>query len=298
MSGSMNRSPAANEVYELFKGLGDPPGTLFATGSDDENLLASPFAAKLMEGAVQRHEEESKVNIALRESEGLLRDMIDALPAAIYTTDAEGRLTHFNPAARVMSGREPQLGTDMWCVTWKLFLPDGTPLPHDECPMAVAIKEDRLVHGVEAVAERPDGTRVSAIANATPLHDSQGRVIGGINMLVDITDQKEAQARQALLSRELEHRTQNLFAVIQSIASRSMAGDRTLVEARQVFTDRLHALSHANDMLIATHWVGASLSEVIDREMAAFSGRFSMDGERLILNAHATQGFALIIHEL
>src|SRR5437762_7386176 len=84
------------------------------------------------------------------------RDMLEALPAAIYTTDAEGRLTYYNRAAVELSGREPQLGTDQWCVTWKLYHPDGTPMRHDECPMALSLKQRRAVRGAEAIAERPD----------------------------------------------------------------------------------------------------------------------------------------------
>ncbi len=57
----------------------------------------------------------------LRESERRFREMIDALPTAIYTTDAEGRITHFNPAAVEFSGRMVELGTDQWCVSWKLY---------------------------------------------------------------------------------------------------------------------------------------------------------------------------------
>ena len=80
-------------------------------------------------------------------SSGRFRAMIDALPAAIYTTDAEGRLTHFNPACVAFSGRMPKLGSDRWYVTWKLFHPDGRPMPHDECPMAVALKTGKAVRG-------------------------------------------------------------------------------------------------------------------------------------------------------
>src|ERR687885_2056734 len=68
-------------------------------------------------------------------------------------------------------------------------------MPHAECPMAIALKEGRPVRGVEAVAERPDGTRVPFIPYPTPLRDSAGRLIGGINMLVDISDRKAAEAR-------------------------------------------------------------------------------------------------------
>ena len=136
----------------------------------------------------------------VRESERRLRETIDALPAAIYTTDADGRLTHFNPAAVELSGRVPELGTDRWCVTWKLFRPDGTQLPHDECPMAVALKEGRAVDGSEIIAERPDGKRIWFIPYPRPLHDAEGRILGGVNMLVDITERKKAEQVTGLLA--------------------------------------------------------------------------------------------------
>lgn len=141
---------------------------------------------------------------ALRKSEKRFRDMMDALPVAIYTTDAQGRLTHFNSAAVEFSGRTPQLGTDEWCVSWKLYHPDGTPMPHDECPMAVALKEGRIVRGVEAIAERPDGTRLWFTPYPTPLRDADGRIVGGINMLVDITERKRDEDVKAKLAAIVE----------------------------------------------------------------------------------------------
>jgi PAS domain S-box-containing protein len=111
--------------------------------------------------------------------EWLSYQMIDALPAAIYTTDAQGRLTYFNRAAIELSGRTPDLGTDQWCVSWKLYRPDGTPLPHDMCPMAVALKEGRAVHGEVIIVERPDGKRCWVEPHPAPLFDESGKVIGG-----------------------------------------------------------------------------------------------------------------------
>ena len=130
---------------------------------------------------------------ALSDSQARYRAVIEALPAAVYTTDAEGRITMYNQAAVELSGRVPTIGSDSWCVTWKLYHPDGTPMAHEECPMAMALKEGRPIRGYEAIAERPDGSRVSFVPYPTPLHDSNGTMIGAINMLVDITERNTAE---------------------------------------------------------------------------------------------------------
>ena len=121
------------------------------------------------------------------------REMIDALPTAIYTTDPEGRLTHFNPAAVRLSGHVPELGTDQWCVTWKIWRPDGTYVAPDQCPMAAALKGLPIDTGGEYIAERPDGSRFWFSPYPTALRDCDGRIIGGINMLVDITERKRSE---------------------------------------------------------------------------------------------------------
>ena len=131
---------------------------------------------------------------ALRDNERRFREMVDALPAAVYTTDADGRLTHFNPAAAALAGRTPVLGSEQWCVSWKMFTPEGMPVPHAQSAMATALREDRPIHGVEAMLERPDGSNIWFRAHPTPVHDAQGRLVGGINMLLDITESRKAEA--------------------------------------------------------------------------------------------------------
>src|SRR6476659_3201576 len=128
------------------------------------------------------------------------RELLDALPAAIYTTDAAGRITYYNAAAVQLAGRRPKIGSDEWCVTWRLYQPDGTPLPHDECPMAVTLKEGHPVRGVEAIAERPDGTRVPFLPYPTPLRDATGQLVGAINLLVDLTERRRAEVESAQLA--------------------------------------------------------------------------------------------------
>ncbi|MDR3465988.1 MAG: PAS domain S-box protein [Xanthobacteraceae bacterium] len=140
----------------------------------------------------------------LRDSERTLREVLNALPSAVYTTDADGHITFFNQAAVELSGHTPELGTDRWCVSWKLYRPDGAPLPHDECPMAVALREKRPVRGQEAVAERPNGTRVPFIPYPTPLFDRDGNLTGAVNMLVEIADRKQAEESAGRLAAIVE----------------------------------------------------------------------------------------------
>ena len=85
----------------------------------------------------------ARVAGAVRESADALETAIRDMPAPIYVTDANGWIIGFNPACIDFAGRTPVAGTDRWCVTWRLYSEDGTPLPHDDCPMAVAINERR-----------------------------------------------------------------------------------------------------------------------------------------------------------
>jgi PAS domain S-box-containing protein len=127
-------------------------------------------------------------------------ELLEALPVAVYTTDAAGRITFYNRAAAQFWGHNPELGTSQWCGSWRLYWPDGRPLPHDECPMAIALKEGREVRGVEAIAERPDGTRVRFLPYPTPLRDASGRLIGAINLLMDVSERHDAALESARLA--------------------------------------------------------------------------------------------------
>ena len=129
----------------------------------------------------------------LEKSEREIRGLLEALPVAIYMTDAAGYITYCNAAAVALWGRNPELGTSKYCASWKLYRSDGTPLPHEECPMAMALRHQKAIRGAEAISERPDGTRIPFIPFPTPLFEPSGALIGGVNMLVDITERKQAE---------------------------------------------------------------------------------------------------------
>jgi PAS domain S-box-containing protein len=129
----------------------------------------------------------------LRAGERRYSKLIGSLPAAVYTTDVQGRISLYNEAAVALWGRRPEIGKDLWCGSYRIFRPDGTPLPLEECPMAVTLKTGRPVRGEEIVIERPDGVRRNVLPYPDPIEDASGKIVGAVNMLLDITENKRAQ---------------------------------------------------------------------------------------------------------
>src|SRR5215469_2754048 len=234
------------------------------------------------------------------------RDLLDALPAAIYMTDADGRITFFNRAAVEFSGRNPELGSDQWCVTWRLYWPDGRPMAHDECPMARTLKENRPIRNGERPAERADGTRVPFMAYPTPLHDASGRLVGVVNMLVDVTERKQVEEERNRLEQTLEQRVQERTRQLTDALADLRASERRFRLFVQRVTD--YAIFMLDTEGIITNWnsgaeriKGYRADEIIghhfsvfytpkDREdevpgralaTAARDGRFEIEGWRV-----------------
>jgi PAS domain S-box-containing protein len=229
--------PPDEALLEMFDGVGKQIG----------QFMERKRAETALTEAVQQ----------LRDSEARYRSVIEALPAAVYTTDAEGRITMFNDAAVEFSGRTPTIGSDSWCVSWKLFHPDGTPMRRDECPMAMALKQGEPVRGFEAIAERPDGTRVNFVPYPTPLRDSNGNLIGAINMLVDITDRKKAEEALRRNSLELSEFFENASEAIHWVGA-----DGTILRANKA---DLQMLGYTAD-----EYVGRNITEFhVDQEVIA-----------------------------
>ena len=237
----------------------------------------------------------------VRERERRFRGLLEALPAAVYTTDAEGRITFYNEAAVALWGHRPELGQDHWCGSWKLCRTDGTPLPHDQCPMALALKENRPIRGVEAVAERPDGTRVQFVPYPTPLHDASGALLGAVNMLVDVTDRKREEERQALLVRELHHRVKNTLATVQALMSSTARSCSTIEEFREAFTGRVISLARTHTLLIDDQWQRVPFRALLRTELDPFDPdqrRVRLFGPKVELSADLAVPLGMAVHEL
>ena len=226
------------------------------------------------------------------------RAFLDALAVAVYTTDIDGRITFFNEAAVDLWGRRPELGEE-WCGSLRLFHLDGRPMRHDECPMAIALKEHRPVRGEIAYAERPDGRRVAFTPFPTPLRDADGTMIGAVNVLVDVTDrlnaekalQTSADALRAsnavkdeflgLISHELRTPVTTIYGNATLLADRADLADRERTMVGDILGDSDRLLRIVENLLQLTR-LGAGteldlepqvLDHVIHRAVASYRRR-------------------------
>jgi PAS domain S-box-containing protein len=246
------------------------------------------------------------------------RGFIDSLGVALYTTDAEGRLTYFNEAAVAVWGRRPELG-ELWCGSWRLFWLDGRPMAHAECPMAVTLRENRAVRGATAIAERPDGSRIFFQPYPSPLRDPDGRLVGGVNVLIDVSDRHQAEkaleattealavssaARDdflGLVSHELRTPVTTIYGnarLLLDRVDRLPDAERDMVADIAVDSERLLAIVE-NLLLLSRLQAGAEpdlepelLRHVVEQEVAAFTKRhperdvaFAAPGHHVVVEA-------------
>jgi PAS domain S-box-containing protein len=127
-------------------------------------------------------------------------ELFDHLPIAIYTCDKDGYITSFNKAAVKLWGRTPETNKELWCGSWKIFKPNGQPLPLDTCPMARTLKEGIAIEGEEIIVLRPDGVKVNVLPYPVPVFDANGTITGAVNTLIDITEQRNSERKQAMLA--------------------------------------------------------------------------------------------------
>jgi len=139
---------------------------------------------------------DDEVHLVSPAGEWHLAPLLEALPAAAYTCDADGLITYFNEHAFELWGRAPALHdpVDRFCGSFKLFSTEGTPISHDQCWMALALRHNQQYNGCEILVERPNGERRTVLAYANPFRGPTGDVQGALNILVDITDRKRGEA--------------------------------------------------------------------------------------------------------
>jgi PAS domain-containing protein len=139
--------------------------------------------------------------IGLREEEQafeLPARLFEQVPFAIYICDQDGLVRRFNNRAAELWGRSPKLGdpNERFCGSYRMYRPNGSPLPHHECPMADVLRTGVSVRQQEVHIERPDGSRGIALVDIEAVKDDEGNIIGAVNCFQDITERKRAEERE------------------------------------------------------------------------------------------------------
>jgi PAS domain S-box-containing protein len=176
--------------------------------------------------------------------------LLDKLPAAAYTCNAEGLITYYNQPALRLWGRAPKLRdpVDRYCGSFRLHSADGQSMSHDNCWMALALRGDREYVGCEIIVERPDGERLNVSVYANPMHDKSGKLIGTLNVLFDITERRRAE--EAL--KETDRVRNEFLAVLSHELRNPLAAIPFAIELLRP------VVSHSSD--------SKSALEVIDRQ--------------------------------
>ena len=229
---------------------------------------------------------------ALVSKERYLCDVLEALPVAVYTTDAAGRTTFYNEAAVDLVGERPEMGKDFRRIFGRA--------PQAEPALATALRDRRPMRA-EVLLSRRDGSCVPVLCNPVPLFDADDRLVGAVDMLIDVTERKQAKEELQVLLCELNHRVKNTLASVQAIANQTLRRSRGPGEFVASFSGRVQALSRAHALLSETTWRGAEIAALIrDQVLPGSTGdaRVRCSGPSLMLEPQAALHMALVLHEL
>ena len=233
------------------------------------------------------------------EAARIARAVISSANEAVVVCDAAGHVVNANAAALALAEGDP-LGR-RFDEGFPLRFPMASPILHGDDLVSIAT-EGHAIQGLEAQSGRPASPATDLIISAAPLRLDADKISGCVVTLVDNSDRKAIEKRQALLLRELDHRVKNTLAMVMSIPSRTSANVIDLNDFRTRFNSRLQALAATHILLADAAWSGLMLSSVVRRELAPYT---TSAGPRLILQGLDREvspdiaiAFGMVIHEL
>jgi two-component sensor histidine kinase len=313
-------SPEILQRDGLFAALGQPAATLVADvlhGADEARrstqiaiatpggrrhlvVNAAPLSLGFGVGRALTFTDitERVAAAAAEEAERVGRAIMASANEAVVLCDAEGRVTHANPAVLRILDASP-VG---------LRLQDALPLSFAAGAGALATEDLVAVslgggslRGLEATVLGEAKVR-DLMVSATPLRHADGAVGGCLVSLIDLSERKALEKRQALLMRELDHRMKNMLMLVQSISSRTLATSRDLPDFKGRFMQRIEALAATQDLLARRAWEGLSIQDLVDVELAPFASlgarRVALDSLSVEVGREAAVALGLVFHEL
>jgi PAS domain S-box-containing protein len=191
--------------------------------------------------------ENSARELASMWSEARFDALLEKLPTAAYTCDAAGLITAFNEQAVELWGREPALNdsADRFCGAFRLFSLDGERISRDSCGMALALRQQREYRGCEILIERPNGALRYVISHASPIRGDSGQLLGGINVLVDITEHKRIENAFREQTQELRRLDGELRAKVEQLAAADRRKDEFLAQLAHELRNPLSPMTTA-----------------------------------------------------
>lgn len=231
---------------------------------------------------------------ALSESEERYRALIDNASDIVATLDLQFNFTSVNPAVERVLGYKPEemVGTPL-----ADYVPDDQLALHKDMLERI-LQSEPVTHYEMQLLAKGRQRRFTLEVSSKLLFDGNGRPIAIHAIARDATERKDAEARQTVLIRELQHRTKNMLAVVQSIATRTLRRSPDLESAHEALVGRLHALAHAQEFVASGAGGGARLNDLVEAQLASFAARARISGPLLLAGSAFAQMFALIIHEL
>jgi len=234
-----------------------------------------------------------------------LAAIVETSQDAILTKDLDGIITSWNQGATELFGYRPEeaIGKSV-----TMLIPADR---LDEEPSILArIRAGERIEHYETIRQHKDGTRIDISLSVSPLKNSDGAIIGAAKIGRNITERKRAQEQERLLTREMNHRIKNLFALASSIITLSARNAESPQALKTIATERLAALARVHSLTLARHGeadgavpMPAMLHALIKAilvpydERAGATQRIALTGDDLQLSASATTSFALLVHE-
>jgi two-component sensor histidine kinase len=228
--------------------------------------------------------------------------LFEQVPFAIYVCNRDGLVVRYNLRAAELWGRVPKLGdpNERFCGSYKMFRPNGSLLPHHECPMADVLRTGVSVRQQEVHIERPDGSRGIALVDIEAIKDGDGNIVGAVNCFQDITERKQSEALIVNLAREAEHRAKNILATVQAAVHLSHANAPD--DLKKLIEGRINALAKVHALFVQSRWTGAELHTLVSQELSPYRGdkdaRVRINGPDIMLEPNKAQAIAISLHEL